>query len=340
MKKTLIKSILMITVILLTLCSTYIYASEPVDVKTSKKASMMNGLVDVIKNNNISTIFDKNTNNENQENFTSIFDVEAEDKKIKIYFHREDCVRTLNIEEYVLGVLAAEMSSSRHEEALKAQAVAIRTLCYYYSENPKKHPDGAVLCTDSGHCQSWILEDYDSKYVKAVEETEGTVIKYQGEYIISYYFCCSGGYTENFENVWRGDEKPYLVSVPSPGEASFNEYHKLYNFTEKNFAKLLGIKGAAFKNISDVVRSDSGRILTLKINGVELTGKELRGLLGLRSTNAYFSIGSDGEILISVFGYGHGVGMSQCGAEAMARTGSDYIEILTHYYTNVTIGIA
>ena len=136
---------------------------------------------------------------------------------ILVYFHETDMVRRLNIEEYVLGVLAAEMSDRFELEALKAQAVAIRTNCYYSLEHVKEHKDGAVICTDSSHCQAFSDEDYSSKYVKAVTKTEGIVIKYDGEYISANYFYNSGGYTEDSSNVWGGSGKPYLVAVSSPG---------------------------------------------------------------------------------------------------------------------------
>lgn len=340
MKKARIPMIIVLIVILFICSNINTYANEEQIVMQTKKADMMNSLVDVIKNYNTSSFFKKNEDNNDQTDFKeSIFDTVSKNKKINIYFHKENEIKEIYIEEYVLGVLAAEMSDSREMEALKAQAVAIRTLAFYRMENEKAHEGDAVLCTDSTCCQAWLDEEYSDKYKEAVKETEGIVIKYEGEYISSHYFACSGGYTEDAENVW-GSSKPYLISVPSPGEAEYNEYYKAYQFTEKEFASLLNIKGASFRKISDVVRSASGRIITLKINNVEITGRELRTKLGLRSTNAYFSVDDDGRILISVFGYGHGVGMSQCGADVMAKSGADYIKILTYYYAGVTIGQA
>lgn len=344
MKKARVPIVIILVVILFVCSNISTNANEEEIVMQAKKADMMNGLVDVIKNYNSSSILKKNENDneikdEQNSNITSIFDTETKNKKIKIFFHKDDITKDMYIEAYVLGVLAAEMSDSRSIEALKAQAVAIRTLAYYRIENEKIHEGDGILCTDSSCCQAWEEQEYSDKYKEAVKQTEGIVIKYDGEYISSHYFACSGGYTENAENVW-GSSKPYLVGVPSPGEAEYNEYFKIYQFTEKEFANLLEIKGASFRNISDVRRSESGRIITLNINGEEMTGRELRAKLELRSTNAYFSVDEDGAILISVFGYGHGVGMSQCGADAMAIAGADYIEILTHYYTGVTIGQA
>ncbi|MBR3838872.1 MAG: stage II sporulation protein D [Clostridia bacterium] len=256
---------------------------------------------------------------------------------ILVYFHETDMVRRLNIEEYVLGVLAAEMSDRFELEALKAQAVAIRTNCYYSLEHVKEHKDGAVICTDSSHCQAFSDEDYSSKYVKAVTKTEGIVIKYDGEYISANYFYNSGGYTEDSSNVWGGSGKPYLVAVSSPGEEAFDSYYKEYEFSMKSFAKKSGIKGASYENITDIDRSSSGGINSITINGKKLSGRELRSRLDLRSTKAYFKQGEDGKIIVEVYGYGHGVGMSQCGAQAMALEDASYKTILTHYYTGVKI---
>lgn len=256
---------------------------------------------------------------------------------ILVYFHDEDVAKRMDIESYVLGVLAAEMSDSYDLDALKAQAIAIRTQCYYSLENEKKHDFDADICTNSAHCQSFSLEDYSDKYIKAVKSTSGLVMKYKGEIISANYFCCSSGYTENASDVWGGSDKPYLKSVISPGEEKFDYYYKKYEFTQERFAKKLGVKGAAFENITDIKRSAGGGILSVTINGKEFSGRDLREELGIRASAAYFSQGEDGNIIVEVYGYGHGVGMSQCGAQVMAENGASYKEILNHYYTDIKI---
>lgn len=256
---------------------------------------------------------------------------------ILVYFHEEGVAKKMDIETYVLGVLAAEMSDDYDLDALKAQAIAIRTQCYYSLENKKKHEFNADICTNSAHCQSFSLEDYSDKYIKAVESTMGRVMKYNGEVISANYFCCSSGYTENASDVWGGSDKPYLQSVISPGEEKFDYYYKKYEFTQERFAKRLGVKGAAFENITDIKRSAGGGILSVTINGKEFSGRDLREELGIRASAAYFSQGEDGNIIVEVYGYGHGVGMSQCGAQVMAENGASYKEILNHYYTDIKI---
>lgn len=256
---------------------------------------------------------------------------------ILVYFHETDKVKRIDIESYVLGVLAAEMSDRYELEALKAQAVAIRTNCYYSIEHVKEHKGGAVICTDSSHCQGYSKENYSEKYVKAVNKTKGIVIKYNGEYIRANYFCNSGGYTEDSTDVWGGNGKPYLVAVSSPGEEGFDTYYKKYEFSQKSFAKKLGVKGASYETITEIERSNSGGINSITINGKIFSGRELRSKLDLRSTKAYFKQGEDGNIIVEVYGFGHGVGMSQCGAQAMALEDATYKTILTYYYTGVKI---
>ena len=246
----------------------------------------------------------------------------------------------IDLEEYVLGVVLSEMPASFEPEALKAQAVAARTYALKTCLDGKKHA-GAV-CASHSCCQGYMTpEDYlqrgwKEKYVErvrqAVAETAGQVLTYEGELIRATYFSCSGGVTEAAVAVW-GRDYPYLQSVESPGEEETVYYTDLKNFTPEDFQDALGValSGSPETWFGGITYTAGGGIETMQIGGVTYRGTTLRSLLGLRST-VFQVVVSAQTITFETKGYGHRVGMSQYGADAMAAEGCSYAQILAHYY--------
>lgn len=250
-------------------------------------------------------------------------------------------VTETDMDAYLVGVILAEMPADFAVEALKAQSVAARTYARKAYETGGKHGDGSV-CTDPGCCQAYLTQsDYLarggtqeglSRVEKAVAATSGEVLTYDGELIEATYFSCSGGSTEDAVAVW-GTAFPYLQAVDSPGEEKAVHYSDTFSFTPETFSQALGapLSGPPTGWFRNVAFTRGGGIAEMEIGGVRYTGVELRGLLGLPSTD--FSISAtETAITITTHGYGHRVGMSQYGADAMAMTGKDYREILAHYY--------
>lgn len=245
----------------------------------------------------------------------------------------------VNLDDYLLGVVLAEMPASFETEALKAQAVAARTYTAKAMETGGKHGDGSV-CGNFACCQAYIdPEDYLSqggteenlqKVRSAVEETAGQVLTYEGELIEATYFSCSGGMTEDAAAVW-GTDFPYLRSVESPGEAK--DYADTVTFTPQSFRAALGeaLPGTPDTWFGPVSYTAGGGVAEMPICGEIYSGTQLRSLLGLRSTAFELEAGEDG-VTFTTKGYGHRVGMSQYGADAMAVCGSTCEEILSHYY--------
>lgn len=244
----------------------------------------------------------------------------------------------LDLQDYLTGVLLAEMPVDFDMEALKAQAVVSRTYALRRNIVGKKHPQGAV-CTESSCCQAYrSIEDFLSKggtkemlqkMSSAVEKTRDQVLTYNGALIEATYFSCSGGRTEDALAVW-GTDIPYLQAVDSPGEESATHFVDAVEFTVEEFAALLDIS-ALNTNLGAVTYTEGGGVATIMIGEKTFTGIQIRQKLGLRST-AFAMHTSGGRIYISTKGFGHRVGMSQYGAEAMAVRGNDYQKILYHYY--------
>lgn len=270
-------------------------------------------------------------------------------------------VETMDLEEYVKGVVAAEMPINFEEEALKAQAVAARTYVLSRKNNTlnglNSSHDNADVCTDI-HCQAWAGKDALNtrwgseaqinwvKIERAVNETEGLVITYNKKLINPLYHSNSGGMTENVVNVWGTEEVPYLKPVKSLGEETFtNEYKNVLNISYTDFTNKLktaypNIKFTSkdiFKEINIVSRTESERVKEIKVGNISIKGTEFRTLLGLKSAN--YTIERDGQngIKITTIGSGHGVGMSQCGADYMALHGSLFSDILKYYYPSTEI---
>lgn len=242
----------------------------------------------------------------------------------------------LPLEDYVIGVVAAEMPASFELEALKAQAVAARTYVLKYLETNKtigSTTANQVYIDETAMYSKWNddFEKYFNKITEAVQSTHGLVIKYNNNLIKSYYYAMSNGYTENSQNVFN-ESIDYLVSVESKWDAD-NEKEVL--FSKEEFCTKLSINCEEI-DIRDIKRNESNRITSLVINDQEFSGVTIRKKLNLRSTDFYINIDEE-NILIKTKGYGHGVGLSQYGANNMAKLGYRYDEILKYYYQNTEI---
>lgn len=253
---------------------------------------------------------------------------------------------SMELETYLVGVLLGEMPMEFHEEALKAQAVVARTYTRKRIASGQKHAFGDV-CTDSACCQAYCnanqyllsggSREGVNKAISAVRETTGQVLTYKGALIEATYFSCSGGRTEDAVAVW-GNEIPYLQAVDSPGEEKATYYTDQVQYSSKEFAARLGIhpQGLPANWFGSISYTAGGGVDTMVIGGVAFKGTQLREKLELRSTA--FSVAAVGDtIYISTKGFGHRVGMSQYGAEAMAVNGKSYEEILTYYYPGTSL---
>lgn len=262
-------------------------------------------------------------------------------------FNEAGMADVMDLEEYICGVVLGEVSAQFHKEALKAQAVAARTYTIYCIDILKKHSSGAV-CTNPGCCQAYCsLEEYINKggnlheaqkVVEAVNETAGQVIYYNSKPICATYFASSGGQTEDALEVWGGSY-PYLKSVDSPGEEECGYFTGQITVTPEKLMELLGASftGNPASWFGMVKHTAGGGVDLIRIGGRLYTGRELRTLLKLKSTIMTVTATND-EIIFDTKGYGHRVGMSQHGANAMAYGGMDYYSIVKHYYTDVSIG--
>ena len=265
-----------------------------------------------------------------------------------------DTVTEMSFSDYLQGVLRAEMPASFAQDALCAQAVAARTYTYYKMQNGGNHGDTADICTDHSCCQAFLgkekaadnwgknAERYEAKIENAVSATDGQVMLYGGAPILAVFHSSSAGETWNSGEVWAQD-LPYLQSVSSPEGEGVPNYYSTVELTEAEFReKFLAarpeadLSGPASEWVRDPV-TDGVHVERITIGDVPVSGPSVRSIFGLRSASFTAEAG-DGKITFYVTGYGHGVGMSQYGANAMAESGSTWREILAHYYTGVTIG--
>ena len=271
-----------------------------------------------------------------------------ERRSLPMLLRMEDgAVVEMDMDEYLTGVILAELPASFEQEAKKAQAVVARTFTRKAWTTGGKHGDGSV-CTDSSCCQAYIspeeyragggTEEAVAAAQAAVLATSGYVLTYEGNLIEATYFSCSGGSTEDAVAVW-GTDYPYLRATDSPGEEGATHYTDTVTFTKEEFALALGISlsGGPESWLGFTTYTAGGGVNTMCIGGKEFKGTELRKLLGLRSTA--FTITADSEsVTVVTRGYGHRVGMSQYGADAMAASGSGYEEILAYYYRGTMLG--
>lgn len=247
-------------------------------------------------------------------------------------------------EEFTFSIVAAEMSPEAPIESLKAQAVASRTYYSRLREKSRKQGASADFSVDSFRSKdelkkSWgdKANEYADNIQKALTETSGEVLQYDGELADTTYFAISSGQTENAADVWGGS-CPYLISVASPFDPFIEGFQTKKTCSAGEFKKKIealsskaDLSKDAEKWIGSVERSPAGTVKTITIGGVVFTGEQIRSAFGLRSAD--FSLTSDNTgFTFLVLGYGHDVGMSQCGAEEMAKEGSSYKEILSWYY--------
>lgn len=248
-------------------------------------------------------------------------------------------IQLLDINDYLTCVVLREMPASFEPEALKAQAVVARTYALRRQASGGKHDDAAV-CTNSDCCQGYYdLNDYLNnggtkenidKIRNAVELTDNLVLVYNGELIDATYYACSGGMTEDAKAVW-GVDVPYLQSTVSPGEEKAAHYVDTVTFRAADFMQKLKLSANKQLQIGKITYTSGGGVDKINICGEEFKGTELRRKLGLRSTAFVISVVGN-TVTVTTKGYGHRVGMSQYGADAMAVNGSAFPDILAHYY--------
>ena len=258
---------------------------------------------------------------------------------IKLYHTKTSEVQELSLDEYLYGVVSSEMPANFEKEALKAQAVVARTYTLYQIINSNGKHGEAGICDDSTCCQAWISKDdrmakWDAneaeanweKIVDAVDSTQGQIITYNGEPIDAFFHSNSGGVTETAANVWGGTNYPYLQSVETSGEDGYSQYNSEVEISKEELIEKLKQKHSDISinfDEQDCIKiieyTESGRVKTMKFGNVEIAGTEVRSLLGLKSTNFSFEI-TENSIKFFVIGYGHGVGMSQTGADSMAKS--------------------
>jgi len=265
-------------------------------------------------------------------------------------------IQEMDMGTYLLGVVRAEMPASFSQEALKAQAVAARTYTLYKIENggSANHPE-ADACDDINCCKAYQSAEaaaqawggqaaaYEEKIRAAVADTDGECILYEGRPVLAVFHSSSAGMTQDAADVWSSS-LPYLQSVQSPENAdTVPNYHSTASFSAAELKALLqealpeaDLSGSPSNWFTNIQQEPSGAVTALSVGGVALGGNQLRTILGLRSP--CFTISFDGDaVTFSVTGYGHGVGMSQYGANVLASEGMEYQEILTWYYTGTTV---
>ncbi len=310
---------------------------------------------DEVGNQNEENDIIENSNSQISENINILEIDNGKYTTIKLLKHGTGEIIDVNLEEYLYNVVSAEMPADFELEALKAQAVVARTYTIYKVLN-KKH-DNADICTDYSCCQAWISkedrlarweedeqESNWNKIVQAVNETASIIVTYENTPINAFFHSNSGGITEIPVNVWGGTGYPYLQVVETSGEDGYSQYESEVSFTNEELLNKLKETypdlTIDFNLIDEEIQildyTDSDRVKTVKFGNYELSGVETRTLLGLRSTNFVIEK-AEGKINFSVIGYGHGVGMSQTGADAMAKQGSSYEEIINHFYKDIEI---
>lgn len=275
-------------------------------------------------------------------------------KKINLLHNNENVVETLELEDYLINVVAAEMPVEYEEEALKAQATVARTYTLYQIENGHKH-DNADVCDSSTCCQAWISKEkrYEkwgdnqdekwSKLTNAVYSTAGEVITYNGKPIDAFFHSNSGGTTEIPINVWGGSDFPYLQVVETSGEDEYSQYYSEKEYTKAEIESKMKSTYSDFsidwneENCIEILEyTESSRIKTLKIGNKNISGVEARKIFELKSSNFTYEI-SESTVKFKVIGYGHGVGLSQTGSNTLAKEGKNYKEIIEHFFKNIEI---
>lgn len=272
---------------------------------------------------------------------------------IKLLHTKTNEIEEIPLDEYIVQVIAAEMPVDYELEALKAQSVSARTYTLYKIISGTMH-ENADICDSAGCCQAWISKEDRmnrwedkkqekwNKLVEAVNATVGEVITHEGKVINAFFHANSGGKTDNVSNVWGGKDLPYLEPVETSGEENYPQYASevvlskdelLAKMKEKYEDVNINFDEENWIQIKEY--TPGGRVKALKIGNKEIKGTEARVIFGLKSAN--FEVKIEDNIKFIVKGYGHGVGLSQTGADALAKQGAKYDEILTHFYTNTQV---
>ena len=243
-------------------------------------------------------------------------------------------VQRVLLDDYLLGVVAGEMPASFELEAIKAQVVASRTFVYSRLLSVDNTTNTQVYLNEEEMKKSWQdhYEEYKAKIQKAIEATRGEIMTYQGECISALFYSSSNGKSENVENYFAGSPKSYLVSVDSPWDEKYDSSF----LREKSFSRAELNQCFGDFVYRDIIRYPSGRVQSMVINGKNYTGRQVREKLQLASSD--FTIEKEGDDFVFVTkGNGHGVGMSQYGAQGLAKEGYGYVDILKHYYQGIDI---
>lgn len=280
--------------------------------------------------------------------------------KIKVFITKENKVEEMFLEEYVRGVVSAEMPAEFEPDALKSQAVAARTFALAHMEEfggEKYKSNTGANVSDTVQCQvfmhkedrmnSWPKskrDEYWNKVTNAVKETAGEILTIDGKLVKEpLFFAVSSGKTENGSDIFS-DDAPYLKSVSSPGEEAAPKYRSIVKVSYSNFINKInceysnsGLTAATLKNSIEIKsRNEGGSVKEIRVGRITLSGVKFRSIMGLNSANFNIKFNFN-NIEISCIGYGHGVGMSQWGANAMAKSGKSYKDILEHYYNGTSI---
>ena len=272
---------------------------------------------------------------------------------VKLLHTKTGIVEEIPLDEYIVNVVAAEMPVDYELEALKAQAIVARTYTMYKITCDKKH-ENADICDDFNCCQAWISKEdrfnkWDdrkqenwNKLVQAVNETKGKYILYDNKVINAFFHSNSSGKTEKPEDVWGGS-LPYLDVVETSGEENYTSYKSEVIVSKKDFVNVLKDKFDSFEidfKSNDCIKiidyTDSGRIKKIRIGNIVFSGTDIRKYFSLKSTNFSVEI-SGNDIIFNVLGYGHGVGLSQTGSDALAKNGFTADEIIKQFYKNIEI---
>ena len=307
-------------------------SQETVGTQTNDKTNSMNQTVSQTNPSHQETVNSNSSASEPTSKESSVVQPTFE-QPITIY--RNGTPIVLEFEEYVAGVVAAEMPASFSTSALQAQAVLARTYALKYMQEGKRLTDtvDTQVYYDEGQLRAmWgsSYEMYWNKVRNAVQSTKGETLRYQGSYIDAVYHSTSNGKTEAARNVW-GYEIPYLQSVDSHWDVNTTFYSKTEYKDLNQLLQLFGVTNLEPGDIEILSYNESGRVSEVRIQGQTYQGVDLRQLLGLPSADFDLSI-ENGNLMITTRGWGHGVGMSQYGANGMAKEGYTYRQILSHYY--------
>ena len=298
---------------------------------------------------NVNNVF-SNVNAENTESDEIVENIDV--STVKVMSVNSKNITEMTLDDYLLGVVAAEINPTYHEETIKAQIIASHTLLLYV----KKHKDDALknadITDDSTQHQAFLTteqqkekwgDNYDiyvSKISKCIDEIINLTLQYEGEYINSVFHSMSNGRTEDAKDVWGGDY-PYLKSVQSVGDTLSpahvsNVTVSVKDFEDKLKSHKVKLEDKPEKWIKEITNTETGMVKSIKIGDKEFKGTDIRSIFQLKSSTFTVEY-KDDKFIFTVKGYGHGVGMSQYGANHMASQGFSYDEILKHYYKGIEI---